>query len=330
MTVAWRRLDWTLETAAGGRPFPRRSSGTIDDVPDGKLSITLVTPSLNQGPFIGATIESVLSQQYPDLEYVVRDGGSTDNTLEVLASYASRLACISEADGGQSDAINRGLRQAKGEVLSYLNSDDLLLPGALAEVADAFRRDPDVVLVFGRAEYIDAQGRHLSPCLTRADAFARLAQGCFIAQPAVFFRRRVWEEVGPFDEHLRHAMDYDYWLRVAERFGADRIQYLDRPLAASRMHPDAKSVKELTVAFDEIFALVRRRTGFLSLWWCVAKWDHLTDGRNQIAQPHSVRLRALAAAMSEFLRRNPPRLWWRGAGEIVRSLTNRVAPRSAA
>ncbi|MGE5344850.1 MAG: glycosyltransferase family 2 protein, partial [Acidithiobacillales bacterium] len=174
-------------------------------------SISLVTPSLNQGRFIRQTIESVLSQDYPGLDYFVQDGGSTDGTLDVLAEYAGRVPFISEPDRGQADAINRALRRAHGEVLGYLNSDDLLRAGALRAVGEAFTAHPDVVFVWGRAAYIDAEGRSVSPYLVRADALSRLADACFIAQPAAFFRRRVWEEAGELDETLHHTMDYDYW-----------------------------------------------------------------------------------------------------------------------
>lgn len=275
-------------------------------------SISLVTPSLNQGKFIRATIESVLSQGYPDLDYRVQDGGSTDETLAALRAYEPRVPFVSEKDRGQADAINRGLSRAKGEVLGYLNSDDVLLPGALAAVGEAFAANPDLLFVWGRARYLDEAGDAVSPYLVSPDAIERLADACFIAQPAAFFRRQVWDAIGPFDESLHHTMDYDYWLRIAERYPRSRMRFLERELAGCRMHANAKTVAGWTRALDEIFALVRRRTGFVSLWWCVAKWDHLTDGRSQVTDPHPVPWRAYPPALLEFLRRNPVRLWGRG------------------
>ena len=295
---------------------------------DGKLpSISLVTPSLDQGRFLRATIESVLAQGYPALDYAVQDGGSTDETLEVLRSFGDRIRWTSEKDAGQADAINRALRLATGDVLGYLNSDDVLLPGALRAVGEAFAASPDAVFVFGRAVYLDAAGTRVSEYLTRPDAMERLADACFVAQPAAFFRRTAWADVGEFDVSLHHTMDYDYWLRIAARYGAGRCRYLDRELAGARMHADAKTVSGWERALEEIFDLVKRRTGYVSLWWCVAKWDHRIDGRSQATSPHPVPWRAYPPAIGEFLRRNPPSLWPRGLEGAWRGFRKRLAAR---
>jgi glycosyltransferase involved in cell wall biosynthesis len=286
--------------------------------------ISLVTPSLNQGKFIRATIESVLSQGYPDLDYRVQDGGSTDGTLTVLRTYEGRVPFVSEKDAGQADAINKGLAAATGEVLGYLNSDDVLRPGALAAVGEAFASDSDLMFVWGRASYLDEAGNSVSPYLARPDAIERLADACFIAQPAAFFRRKVWEEVGPFDASLHHTMDYDYWLRIAARHPRSSMRFLDRDLAGCRMHADAKTVAGWTRALDEIFALVKKRTGYVSLWWCVAKWDHLTDGRSQATDPHPVPWRAYPPAILEFMWRNPVRSWGRGLKGVFGALGKRI------
>jgi glycosyltransferase involved in cell wall biosynthesis len=286
--------------------------------------VSLVTPSLNQGKFIRATIESVLSQGYPDLDYRVQDGSSTDSTLGVLKEYEGRVPFVSEKDAGQADAINKGLSRAAGEVIGYLNSDDVLRPGALAAVGEAFAADPELLFVWGRAAYIDEEGNTVSPYLARPDAIERLADACFIAQPAAFFRRKVWEEIGPFDTSLHHTMDYDYWLRIAARYPASRTRFLDRELAGCRMHADAKTVAGWGRALDEIMDLVKRRTGYVSLWWCVAKWDYLIDGRSQATDPHTVPWRAYPPAILEFLLRNPARLWARGLGGAFRRLRKRL------
>lgn len=288
-------------------------------------SISLVTPSLNQGPFIRATIESVLSQEYPELEYLVQDGGSTDETLDILRRYEGWITWISEKDRGQADAINRGLHRARGEVLGYLNSDDVLRPGALHAVGEAFASRPETLFVYGRAAYLNTEGKTVSPYLVRPDALKRLADACFIAQPAAFFRRKVWDEVGDFDETLHHTMDYDYWLRIAERYGASCGAFLDRELAGCRMHADAKTVAGWDRGLDEIFSLVKHRTGYVSLWWCVAKWDHRLDGRSQATDPHPVPWRAYPPAVFEFLRRNPPGHWKRGLSGALRGFRKRLA-----
>ena len=288
-------------------------------------AISLVTPSLNQGRYIRATVESVLSQDYPALDYFVQDGGSTDGTLGILRSYEGRVAFVTEKDRGQADAINRGLWRARGEVLGYLNSDDVLAPGALRAVGEAFAARPEILFVWGRATYVDAEGRRLTPYLVRPDALERLADACFVAQPAAFFRRKVREEVGEFDETLHHTMDYDYWLRIAARYGPSCGLFLDRELAGARMHEDAKTVAGWDRALDEIFDLVKRRTDFVSLWWCVAKWDHRLDGRNQATDPHPVPWRAYPPAILEFLRRNRPGHWRRGLSGAFRGLGKRFA-----
>jgi glycosyltransferase involved in cell wall biosynthesis len=289
--------------------------------------ISLVTPSLNQGKFIRATLESVLSQGYPDLDYRVQDGGSKDETLAVLRAFEPRVPFVSEKDRGQADAINRGLSHANGEVLGYLNSDDVLLPGALAAVGEAFAANPELLFAWGRASYLDEAGNAVSPYLVRPDAVERLADACFIAQPAAFFRRKVWEEIGPFDESLHHTMDYDYWLRIAARYPVSRTRFLDRELAGCRMHADAKTVAGWSRALDEIFTLVKKHTGYVSLWWCVAKWDHRIDGRSQATDPHPVPWRAYPPALLEFLRSNPMRLWGRGLKGGLGGLTKRLSQR---
>jgi len=294
--------------------------------------ISLVVPSLNQGRFLAATLESALGQGYPSLELLVRDGGSTDGTAAVLEAFRGRVDAACGPDGGQADAINRGLAAARGEVLGYLNSDDLLLPGALEAVGRAFAEEPRLRLVHGRAVYVDEEGREVGPCLTEAWSRERLADYCLVAQPAAFFRRSLLEEVGPFDTDLHHALDYDFWLRAAEVLGPDEVLYLDRPLAACRLHAEAKTVAGWDRALGEIFDVVRRRTGYLSLWWCVAKWDHRLDGRSQATDPHPVPWAAYLPALVEFAVANRfrPRALARGLRGGPRALRRRLREGSGA
>jgi glycosyltransferase involved in cell wall biosynthesis len=291
--------------------------------------ISLVVPSLNQGRFLAETLESALGQGYPSLELLVQDGGSTDGTVAVLEGYRGRVDVVSESDGGQADAINRGLSRAAGEVLGYLNSDDLLLPGALEAVGRAFAEEPRLRLVYGRAVYVDERGREIGPCLTEAWSRERLADYCFVAQPAAFFRRSLLGEVGPFDVSLHHALDYDFWLRAAGRLADDEVLYLDRPLAACRLHAEAKTVAGWGRALGEIFDVVRRRTGYLSLWWCVAKWDHRLDGRSQATDPHPVPWTAYLPALVEFAAKNRfrPRALTRGLRGAPRAFLRRLRGR---
>ena len=183
--------------------------------------ITIVTPSLNQGRFIEATITSVLSQQYPRLEYIVMDGGSTDNTLEVLKKYSNSLRWISEKDNGQTDAINRGMRLASGDIVAYLNADDILLPGSLALIADLFSQHESVQWLTGQCRIIDESGKIIRSLVSAyknlwlySKSYKVLLMTNYISQPATFWRRSLLDRCGLFDKSLHYVMDYEYWLRI--------------------------------------------------------------------------------------------------------------------
>jgi hypothetical protein len=204
--------------------------------------VTVVTPSLNQGKFIEATIQSVLSQDYPNLEYIVMDGGSTDETLEILCSYGRRLRWVSEPDGGQSQAINTGWRMAEGEILTWLNADDLFSPGAVRRAVLALQAaGGDVAGVYGDCVYIDEQGQPLGKYPSQSFDYGRLVQLAedFIPQPGAFLRRNWLERVGLLDESLHYVMDYDLWLRLG-MFA--RLEYLPEVSAFARLHSGAKTL----------------------------------------------------------------------------------------
>lgn len=219
--------------------------------------ISIVTPTLNQAEFIRATIDSVLEQGYPALDYSVRDGGSTDGTLEILRSYGTRLKWVSAPDGGQSAAINAGWRDSSGEIMAYLNSDDLYTPGALLRVGEFFAAHPEIDLLYGDCDEIDAAGKVTGAYPARAYDYLRLVRDAvnFIPQPAVFFRRRVWEAIGALDESLHYVMDFDYWLRAGVHF---RAAYLPERLAALRLHAGAKSVAQVSGFGAELERVYRR------------------------------------------------------------------------
>jgi glycosyltransferase involved in cell wall biosynthesis len=206
--------------------------------------ISVVTPSYNQGAYISNAVQSVLSQDYPAVEYFVVDGGSTDGTLAVLQSFGSRLRWKSEPDRGQAAAINKGWRQASGEIVAWLNSDDLYDPGALRRVAEYFIQHPSIDIVYGDCDYIDANGNILRPYPTQAFDFKRLVLPAinYIPQPAAFIRRRLLEGVGYLDENLHYVMDFDYWLRAGIGW---EFAYLPVRLAKLRVHESAKSIAKL-------------------------------------------------------------------------------------
>ena len=182
--------------------------------------ITIVTPSYNQSGFLEQTIRSVLEQDYLNIEYIVMDGGSTDNSLEILRRYADRLEYWeSIADRGQAHAINKGLRRAKGEILGWLNSDDVLLPGTINRIAAAFGEHPEVDVIYGRIERINERGEFIPTPLLPKDKVVfnkQLIVGeCVVNQPGSFWRRRIMGKVGLLDESLVYALDYEYWIRLA-------------------------------------------------------------------------------------------------------------------
>ena len=211
----------------------------MSDLP--KLSV--ITPTLNQAQFIAATVESVLGQGYPNLEYWVLDGGSTDGTAELMQRFAGQLIFISEPDKGQVDAINKGLRLCSGEVVAYLNSDDVYEPGTLLRVGEYFRQHPAARALTGKCRRIDAHGREINGFITtyknfwlKLNGFRALQIQQYISQPATFWKRDLLGEVGFFNPAYRYAFDYEYWLRI---FKQTRIDYLDEYLAAFRVYGES-------------------------------------------------------------------------------------------
>ena len=211
------------------------------------MKLSIITPSFNQCRYMRQTIDSVLSQAGPfELEWIIIDGGSTDGTVDLLhAIHDSRVSWVSEADNGQSHAINKGLSRATGDVLAWLNSDDLYTPGALALVADAFSNKPDSDWLIGRCGIIDHDSREIRRWITRYKnrqmnryTFRRLLRENFVPQPAVFWRRDAMRQAGLLDESLYYTMDYDLWLRLG-RLGAPIV--LDRVLAQFRLHGESKT-----------------------------------------------------------------------------------------
>lgn len=220
------------------------------------MKVSVVIPSYNHGHFLRATLDSVLSQDQPELEVLVFDGGSTDDTLSVLKSYGDRIQFVSRKDRGQSDAINRGLQKATGEVVAYLNSDDIYFPDALSRVIHYFETYPDCAVLYGDAWHLFEDGSIMEAYYTERWSYARLFEVCYLCQPAVFWRREVMEHFGLFDRTLQYAMDYDYWLRIGRHRD---FHYLEGAyLAGSRLHHDTKTLKHRVKAHHEILQVVMR------------------------------------------------------------------------
>lgn len=207
--------------------------------------ISIITPSKNQGQFIEQTIRSVLLQGYPDLEYIIMDGGSLDNTIDILRMYSDHLAWVSEEDSGQANAINKGLKIASGQIVAYLNADDILLPGSLFEVADAFKNNRNAMWLTGQCRIIDEQGNEIRKPITiyknmllRVRGMPLLLVTNYISQPSTFWRRELITRMGLFDEDLHYVMDYEYWLRLYAKYPP---LFIPKYLAAFKIHQSSKT-----------------------------------------------------------------------------------------
>jgi len=247
--IGW---PWTEQTEG----LPQRLS---DDSELPRISI--VTPSYNQGQFIEETIRSVLLQGYPNLEYIIIDGGSTDNSVEIIKKYDKWITYwVSEPDRGQAHGINKGLERATGEILAYLNSDDYYLPGALWKVAEHWSQFPQTDLLHGRCRYVDEQGDKIGEQfgnITRFDEIIDLwdvwwKQRQFV-QPEVFWTKRIKDKVGLFREELFYAMDYDYWCRILNAGGI--VGTINEELSCFRFASHQKSNHREDVA-NELLQIV--------------------------------------------------------------------------
>jgi glycosyltransferase involved in cell wall biosynthesis len=222
------------------------------------LSVSIITPSYNQGRYLERTIRSVLEQRRP-FEYLVMDGGSSDESVEILQRYSAELQWVSEPDRGQADAVNKGLARATGEIIGWLNSDDIFYPGAVAAAADFLTRRPEIDVVYGNGNHIDEQDRVIEPYPTEDWDFERLKERCFLCQPAVFFRRRLVDRFGPLGVHWRYALDYEYWLRLGK--SGVRFARIGALLAGSRLHPDTKTLGSRVKVHAEINDMLRSLLG---------------------------------------------------------------------
>jgi glycosyltransferase involved in cell wall biosynthesis len=213
--------------------------------------ISIVTPSYNQGAYLDETIRSILSQDYPDLEYIVMDGGSTDGSVEIIRRYADQISFwASEPDGGQADALRKGFCRATGDVFAWTNSDDTLKEGTLRKVGELFRRRPEIDLVYGNVDIVHASGERWYTAYPVIDLRILLYESPFIPQQAMFWRRTLYERVGGVNPALRFAMDFE--LTVKFLLGGARLEKIPEVLANFRSHPGAKSTNIRDVMDDEI------------------------------------------------------------------------------
>jgi glycosyltransferase involved in cell wall biosynthesis len=230
-------------------------------------SITVITPSFNQGRFIRRTIESVLSQGIVDLEYIVVDGGSEDQTIEILRSYGDRIKWKSEHDAGTGDAVNKGLTAANGRIIGWLNSDDIYYDRTLRIALNYFDENPDSDVLYGDANHIDDLDQIIEKYPTEPWSWERVQQHCIISQPAAFFRRTVIQRYGLLDTRRPHCVDYEYWLRLGK--GGARFSYLPGTLAATRLHANAKTVALRRACHEDINNILREHVGKVPARWLI-------------------------------------------------------------
>lgn len=228
--------------------------------------ISIITPSYNQVKFIEKTILSVLSQNYPNLEYIVIDGNSNDGTKEILRKYKNQIIYLSENDSGQTNALNKGIKVSTGEIISYLNSDDLCRPGALHSVSEFFIKNKDAYFLTGKCKIINENGKITRRLISAwknfwlknnnlLDRMNSLIVLNYISQPATYWKREIITNVGFFNESLAYAMDYDFWLRILEKY---KLFILDKDLALFRIQNKSKSVLNYSKQLEESFNIAKK------------------------------------------------------------------------
>lgn len=226
------------------------------------MKISVITPSYHQGQFIQRTIDSVAMQKTSlpggiEVEHMICDGGSTDQTLQILQQSKDSIRYVSEKDNGQTHAVNKGIQATDGEIIGWLNSDDVYYPETLKRVVDFFAAHPTVDVVYGMADHIDEQDTPFETYPSAPWDFELLKERCFICQPALFFRRRVVEQHGLLDEQLHYCMDYEYWLRLGQA-GA-QFAYLEEKLAGSRLYADNKTLGARVKVHAEINDMFKQK-----------------------------------------------------------------------
>jgi glycosyltransferase involved in cell wall biosynthesis len=252
--------------------------------------------------YLPRTIESVLSQDYPNIEYLVIDGGSTDGTLEILKSYGDRLQYASEPDKGPSDAVHKGFQRARGDIFAWLGADDIYLPGAVRAGVEALLARPEVDVVYGEGYWIDEHDAVIRRYPTLPFDPKDLEWDCFICQPASFIRASAYRRCG-LDPDVNFSFDYDLWIRMAK--AGIRFEMIPQYLAGSRMHQGAKTIHERETVFTASMGLLQRHFGYIPFSWVFGYAAFRHDSQDQFFQPVKYSLRNYLASLPVGLRLNP-------------------------
>jgi glycosyltransferase involved in cell wall biosynthesis len=244
--------------------------------------VSIVTPAYNAGRFLEEAIESVLRQDYPNVEYTVVDSESNDETQEIISRYRGRVRALRVPRQGPAAAIHAGLRQANGSILAWLNADDSYQPGAVRTAVETLLEHPEAGVAYGQARWIDERGAPLGRYPTLAFQAAALARDCFICQPAAFFRAPAYAAC-PLDASLIVSFDYDLWIRLSLR--GCRFEYVSRHLANSRMHRGNLTLSRRGEVFDVSMALLGKYYGYVPFLWVFGYLAYKRDGRDQFFEP---------------------------------------------
>ena len=243
------------------------------------MLVSILMPLLNQACFLRKALDSILAQSHSDLELIVMDGASTDGSLGIMREYAerdSRIRWSSAADSGPAEAVNRAASKATGDIIGWLNADDMYEPGAVEHALAHYRTHPESVMVYGHAELIDANKQPLGhyPTKNASTPLAAFAEGCFICQPTVFMRREAWQELGGLDASLQASFDFDLWVRAFKAWPG-RIGFLDRTLAYSRQHDATITHTKRRVVALEALGLLRKHLGITPANWILNHFEEI-------------------------------------------------------
>jgi len=236
------------------------------------IDVSIIVPSFQQGPFIRECLNSLVTQDGVNLEVIVFDSCSSDETREILEEFNHLVDLHIEKDLGQAHAINKGLKKCRGRVVGFLNSDDFLLPGSLRKVLDCWALNPSIDLLYGKAKYVGIDGSFLNDYRTQDWNWGNFLGECFICQPAAFWSRRIMEKIGLLDQNLHCSLDYDYWLRIVQAGGL--VRHLDVYLACSRDYPQTKTRNLRNIVFIENFEISLKRLGYVHRSWISQYMDY--------------------------------------------------------
>lgn len=269
--------------------------------------ISVIIPSFNQGEYIQRTISSILSQNYPNLECLVMDGGSTDNTIDILNRYGTNIIWESKTDNGQANAVNKGIQKSTGEVIAWINSDDTYEPETLMTIGQTFKDNSDISLVYGKANYIDKNDRYLRPYdvknfTSQSELVEHLSKFCCMCQPAVFFRKSIVEQHGYLDETLYNCMDYEYWMRLAKH---EKFLYIDQVFSNFRMYRENKSIKSRANLYNEVIQSIKKHYGYVPIYTAAGLSDyHLRQGDQFFETSTPVSIQLILFTLFNLLKHN--------------------------